>query len=106
VEQRVVTLRELLGDATPALPAIQAALAGAFADRFGLAATAAQLSPEELEHARTLYDDEIGTDAFVNGVDEPPVARGDLVGRRPAPAAPSPSTCGWRARRRTACTRR
>jgi lipoate---protein ligase len=85
VEQRVVTLRELLGDATPELPAIQTALTGAFAGRFGLSATVAELSPEELEHARTLHDEEIGTEAFVNGVEEPPAARGDLLGRRVCP---------------------
>jgi lipoate-protein ligase A len=85
VGQRVVTLRELLGDATPELPAIQAALASAFAERFGLSATAAQISTEELEHARALHDGEIGTEAFVNGVDEPPAARGHLVGRQTCP---------------------
>ncbi len=36
--QRVVTLRELLGDETPDLAVIQDALAGAFAERFGLRA--------------------------------------------------------------------
>jgi len=85
VEQRVVTLRELLGAATPELPAIQAALTAAFAERFGLAATAAELSPAELAHAHALHKEEIGTDAFVNGIDEPPAARGDLVGRQACP---------------------
>jgi len=31
--------------------------------------------PAELAQARTLHDEEIGTEAFVNGVDEPPAAR-------------------------------
>jgi lipoate-protein ligase A len=85
VEQRVVTLRELLDDATPELPAIQAALADAFARRFGLRSAPAELSPEELEHAQALYDEEIGTEAFVNAIEEPPAARGDLAGIRVCP---------------------
>jgi lipoate-protein ligase A len=84
-EKRVVTLRELLGDDTPELPVIQQALTSAFADRFGLAAAPGELEPAESEHARHLYDDEIGTEAFVNGVDEPPHARGDLKGCHLAP---------------------
>jgi lipoate-protein ligase A len=85
VEQRVVTLRELLGDATPDLADIQDALARAFAARFGLRPAPAELSPEELEHAQALYDEDIGTEAFVNAIDEPPAARGDLTGRRVCP---------------------
>jgi lipoate-protein ligase A len=85
VEQRVVTLRELLGEATPQLPAIQAALAGAFASRFGMRPAAAGLSPEELERAQVLHEAEIGTEAFVNSIDEPPAARGALAGSRVCP---------------------
>jgi lipoate-protein ligase A len=85
VEQRVVTLRELLGEQTPELMVVQQALAGAFAERFGLEAVVAELSPAELEHAGRLYREEIGTEAFVNGIDEPPAARGDLAGRQVCP---------------------
>jgi lipoate-protein ligase A len=85
VEQRVVTLRELLGDETPDLPEVQQALAAAFAARFGLEAADGKLTPQEVEHARELHAREIGTDAFVNEIDEPPAARGDLVGRRSSP---------------------
>jgi len=80
--QRVVTLRELLGENTPDLPVIQGALVEAFADRFGLQASEGELSPLERERAETIYQTEIGTEAFVNDIDEPPVARGDLCGRR------------------------
>jgi lipoate-protein ligase A len=83
--QRVVTLRELLGDATPGLPAIQEALAAAFAQRFGLQVAPGELSAAELEEAHTLYRREIGTEDFVNGIDEPPAARGDLAGTRVCP---------------------
>lgn len=85
VEQRVVTLRELLGDATPGLGVIQDALAQAFAARFAMQPASAELSPEELEHAQALYDADIGTEAFVNDIDEPPAARGDLAGIRVCP---------------------
>ena len=85
VEQRVVTLRELLGEDTPHLRRVQEALVSAFAKRFGLEPVAADLSAAELEHARTLWAEEIGTEAFVNEIDEPPAARGDLVGRQASP---------------------
>jgi lipoate-protein ligase A len=83
--QRVVTLRELLGDDTPQLPVIQYALANAFGRRFGLAVRDAELSPAEFERAQVLYREEIGTEEFVNGIDEPPAARGDLSGRQECP---------------------
>ncbi|MEE4217017.1 MAG: biotin/lipoate A/B protein ligase family protein [Xanthomonadales bacterium] len=83
--QRVVTLRELLGEATPGLAAIQAALTTAFCERFGLAASAGELGAAERESAQTLYEEEIGTEDFVAGIDEPPAARGDLSGTRVCP---------------------
>ena len=83
--QRVVTLRELLGDETPELPVIQDALADAFAGCFGLGAVKGKLSPAELEQAQKLFQEEIGTEAFVNDIDEPPAARGDLAGRQVCP---------------------
>jgi len=83
--QRVVTLRELLGDATPGLPVIQQSLAEAFARRFGLQGVPGELSPAELEQAQHLHREEIGTEAFVNEIDEPPTARGDLAGTRLCP---------------------
>jgi len=83
--QRVVTLRELLGHETPGLPVIQDALTAAFAARFGLQARRDELSAAELEGAQTLCREEIGTDEFVNQIDEPPAARGDLSGVRTCP---------------------
>jgi len=83
--QRVITLRELLGDDTPDLAVIQDALAGAFAERFGLRAARKELSAAELEQAQKRYQEEIGTEAFVNEIDEPPAARGDLAGQRVCP---------------------
>jgi lipoate-protein ligase A len=84
-EQRVVTLRELLGDATPGLAAIQAALVAAFSERFGVEMQNGELDAAERSNADILLREEIGTEDFVNGIDEPPAARGDLTGRRASP---------------------
>jgi lipoate-protein ligase A len=83
--QRVVTLRELLGPATPELAVIQDTLVDAFAERFGLQAVRQELSQAEQEHAQQLLREEIGTEAFVNEIDEPPAARGDLTGHSMSP---------------------
>ena len=85
VEQRVVTLRELMGDETPGLAEIQLKLAQAFSDHFGLKMTSGELTEEELFHAKDLYCEEIGTDEFVGDIDEPVAARGRLTGRHTAP---------------------
>ena len=82
---RIVTLRDLLGDATPGLATIQAALADAFCEHFGLTAAAAAPEPFERELAQRLHDEEIGTQDFVEGIDAPAAARGTLCGRRVCP---------------------
>jgi len=69
--QRVVTLRELLGPTTPALPAIQQALLEGFAERFEVEWGVESLSAEEEECAWKHYREEIGTEAFVTGIDDP-----------------------------------
>jgi len=84
-EQRVVTLRELLGEDTPALPQIQAAMSDAFSERFGLELVKAELSDRERSEAEILYREEIGTEEFVAEIEEPPAARGDLAGRHTSP---------------------
>lgn len=84
-EQRVVTLRELLGDDTPGLGEIQSALSKAFSGRFGLVITHGELTDEEKLQAETLYREEIGTEEFVGEIEEPPAARGDLPGRHTSP---------------------
>ncbi len=70
-EQRVVTLRELLGAATPGLPAIQRALLEAFAERFEIAWNDEPLTAEEEALAWRHHREEIGTDAFVHEIDDP-----------------------------------
>ena len=84
-ERRVVTLRELLGAATPDLAAIQSALTTAFCRRFGLKPVAGELTGEEQADARERFEEEIGTDEFVGGIEEPPAARGDLAGTAVCP---------------------
>ena len=84
-EQRVVTLRELLGDDTPGLGEIQSALSKAFSGRFGLEITHDELTDEERLQADILYREEIGTEEFVGEIEEPPAARGDLTGRQASP---------------------
>jgi lipoate-protein ligase A len=69
--QRVVTLRELLGPATPGLPAIQRALLEAFAERFDVEWNAEALTPEEEALALRHCREEIGTEAFVHEIDDP-----------------------------------
>ena len=83
--QRVVTLRELLGDATPGLGRIQAALSAAFSERFGLENTPGELTDGEREDASRFFREEIGTEDFVGGIEEPADARGTLTGRRVSP---------------------
>lgn len=84
-ERRVVTLRELLGESTPPLAAIQAALSQAFCDAFGLVPLVGQLEPAERKAAEALLAEEIGTEDFLTAVEEPPAARGDLAGERTGP---------------------
>ena len=80
--QRVVTLRELLGPATPGLPAIQRALLEAFSERFELEWSSEPLTPAEEALAWEHYREEIGTDEFVAQVDDP-ASDGDFaVGTR------------------------
>jgi len=78
--QRIVSLRELLGDATPAMPALQQALLEGFAARLGLEWQPAELGAGELALAQRLHDEEIGTDAFVEEITEPADATAFLTG--------------------------
>ena len=83
--QRVVTLKELLGDEAPPLATIQSALVEAFCERFGLQAIHEQPTEEEQSLARALFDEEIGTEEFVNEIDEPQRPRGTLSGSVTSP---------------------
>jgi len=70
--QRVVTLRELLGPATPSIEEVQQALLRGFQERLGLGFRPAALSADEESLAQQLYDSQIGRDEFVAEIDGPP----------------------------------
>ncbi len=84
-ERRVVTLRELLGEQTPSMAALQEALSDAFCGHFGMTPQPDVLSGAEDALARELLEEEIGTEAFVAGIDEPAAARGYLGGTQLCP---------------------
>jgi lipoate-protein ligase A len=78
--QRVISLRALLGEATPDLEEIQTALANAFAEQFGLEKDEAEPTAKERERGEQIYREEIGTEEFINEIDEPEKAAGVLAG--------------------------
>lgn len=70
--RRIVTLRELLGTATPSIAEVEQALLAGFGERLGLEWHHGELSAAEEALACQHYCDEIGTDEFVASIDEPP----------------------------------
>jgi len=73
--QRVVTLKELLGEA-PGIDDVKRALVRGFTERLGIDAVAGDISSEEEARAAKCYDDEIGADAFVAEIDDPGASEG------------------------------
>ena len=69
--QRVVTLKELFGGTPPSADAVKQALLEGFAERLGIDPQPGDITAVEEETARALYDEEIGTDAFVYEIDDP-----------------------------------
>ncbi len=67
--QRVVTLKELLGDDVPGIEAIKSALIEGFSDGFGISAAPGEITAAEEQLAQDYFDDEIGTDEFVAEID-------------------------------------
>jgi len=74
--QRVVTLKELLGEA-PSVARVQEALLAGFSERLGIVPRWETAQPAEEALADRLHDEEIGTDAFVHEIDAP--SEGDDV---------------------------
>lgn len=79
--QRVVTLRELFGGTPPALATVQAALMQGFAETLGLDLEPGAITAAEEAAASAIFADEIGSDDFVFGIDDPTAAPGILTGR-------------------------
>jgi lipoate---protein ligase len=70
--QRVITLRELLGSATPAIDAVQEALLSGFRERLDLTFHQGVLTAGEETLAQQLHDSQIGREEFVAEIDGPP----------------------------------
>ena len=78
--QRVVTLKELLGEDLPDLETIKAALVKAFTQHFGIDAVPGAISQQEEALAQEYFDAEIGTDEFVADIDNPGADRNVYAG--------------------------
>ena len=70
-EQRVVTLKELLGDDMPDIETIKAALIRGFGEGLGIEATPGEITEAEESLAKQYLDEEIGTEDFVREIDNP-----------------------------------
>ncbi len=70
-EQRVVTLKELLGGPTPPVESVHRAVLDGLSRGLGLTLEPGTPSPEEEALAAKIYADEIGTDDFVFEIDDP-----------------------------------
>ena len=69
--ERVVTLKQLLGDELPDLETIKRALIKGFTDRLGIRAEPGAITGDEEHLAWKYFDEEIGTDEFVAEIDNP-----------------------------------
>jgi lipoate---protein ligase len=74
--QRVVSLRDLLGERLPDLPTIYRALLDGFAESLGIVPEWGAISRFEEALADRLHREEFGTDAFVEMLDAPEVDDG------------------------------
>ncbi len=70
-EQRVVTLKELLGDDLPDIETIKAALVKGFVEGLGINAEPGEITEAEEAMAQRIFDDEIGRDDYVAEIDNP-----------------------------------
>ncbi|PHS25682.1 MAG: lipoate--protein ligase [Robiginitomaculum sp.] len=77
---RVTCLRALLGDQTPTMPALEEALISGFARHLGIQPIWGEATNTEEQRAKTLYEEEIGTDGFVAEIDDPARETGVLAG--------------------------
>ena len=68
---RIVTLKELLGGEAPDVAAVEQAVLQGLASELGIVLQQGAITGEEDALAKTLFDEEIGTDAFVYAIDDP-----------------------------------
>lgn len=73
--QRVVTLKELLGE-TPEVDVVRRALVDGFADHLGIAPVEGSITAREETLAEQHHDELFGTDAFVATIDDPAASAG------------------------------
>lgn len=83
--QRVVTLKELLGDGLPDIETIKAALVKGFTEGLGIAAEPGEITENEEALANRHFIEEIGTDEFVAEIDNPGDDNGTLAGSHTGP---------------------
>ncbi|MBI1219324.1 MAG: lipoate--protein ligase family protein [Rhodobacteraceae bacterium] len=69
--QRVVTVTELFNGAPPPVAEVKQALLDGFAERLGITPQWGEITPAEEAAASAIFADEIGTDEFVYGIDDP-----------------------------------
>jgi lipoate-protein ligase A len=77
---RVVTLKEILGDALPDIGTLQQALLEGFTESLGIDAEAGAITDAEERSAARFLAEEIGTDDFVTEIDDPASAGDVLAG--------------------------
>jgi lipoate-protein ligase A len=83
--QRVITLKELLGDGLPKLEAIKAALIKGFSEGLGITAEPGDITENEEVLANRYFIEEIGTDEFVAEIDNPGDDNETLAGSHTGP---------------------
>ena len=72
-EQRIITMRDVLGDGVPEFRVIYQAVLDGFAEGLGIAPQWGDITPHEETLAARAFHEEIGTDAYVEMLDTPAV---------------------------------
>jgi lipoate-protein ligase A len=78
--ERVVTLKELLGDDLPDMETIKQALIEGFCERLEITAEPGDITDAEEQLAKDYFEDEIGSDEFVAEIDNPAATDGLFAG--------------------------
>jgi lipoate-protein ligase A len=69
--QRIVTLKELLGEKTPAMPEIEDAVLSGIVDGFNFEPIVGDFTAAENQKAKEFFDEEIGREDFLYEIDSP-----------------------------------